>query len=242
MAGVRQFDETAVVEQALGVFWDKGYRATTMLDLAAATGVQRGSLYHAYGGKEQLFTKVFAQFAEEFLAGAEAALAPDDARRALTAFFDYCIKSITTGTPSRGCLSTRTAVEAAEPQVDAAVQAMLDGLEERVANMLTRTTSTSTSRTTSTSTSRTTSTSISRTTSTSRTTSSTSRATSSARNTSSARATSSAHARSALSVPPRDAARLVVAMTRGLAVLERVYGDPARLRETAATLITALLR
>lgn len=192
MAGVRQFDETAVVEQALGVFWEKGYRATSMLDLAAATGVQRGSLYHAYGGKEQLFTKIFGQFAEEFLAGAERALDADDPRQALTDLFDYCIASITTGTPSRGCLSTRTAVEAAEPQVDAAVQAMLDGLEERVATMLTRTTS--------------------------------------------------ARARSALSVPPRDAARLVVAMTRGLAVLERVYGDPARLRDTAATLVTALLR
>ncbi|GAA0959478.1 TetR/AcrR family transcriptional regulator [Kribbella koreensis] len=199
MAGVRQFDEGALVEQALGVFWEKGYRATSMLDLAAATGVQRGSLYHAYGGKEQLFTKIFSQFAAEFLAGAERALEADDPRQALTDLFDYCIASITTGTPSRGCLSTRTAVEAAEPQVDAAVQAMLDGLEERVATMLTRTAS----------------------------------ASSSAR---------SARARSALSVPPRDAARLVVAMTRGLAVLERVYGDPARLRETAATLVTALLR
>ncbi|MEV6412277.1 TetR/AcrR family transcriptional regulator [Kribbella sp. NPDC051718] len=202
MAGVRQFDETAVVEQALGVFWEKGYRATSMLDLAAATGVQRGSLYHAYGGKEQLFTKIFSQFAEDFLAGAERALEPDDPRQALTDLFDYCIASITTGTPSRGCLSTRTAVEAAEPQVDAAVQAMLDSLEERVANMLTRTTSSSAH----------------------------------------AGARASARARSALSVPPRDAARLVVAMTRGLAVLERVYGDPARLRETAATLVTALLR
>jgi AcrR family transcriptional regulator len=198
MAGVRQFDEGAVVEQALGVFWEKGYRATSMLDLAAATGVQRGSLYHAYGGKEQLFTKIFSQFAEEFLAGAERALEADDPRQALTDLFDYCIASITTGTPSRGCLSTRTAVEAAEPQVDAAVQAMLDELEERVANMLTRTTTTT--------------------------------------------STSRAHARSALSVPPRDAARLVVAMTRGLAVLERVYDDPTRLRETAATLVTALLR
>ncbi|GAA3590527.1 helix-turn-helix domain-containing protein [Kribbella ginsengisoli] len=199
MAGVRQFDEGALVEQALGVFWEKGYRATSMLDLAAATGVQRGSLYHAYGGKEQLFRKIFSQFTAEFLAGAERALEADDPRQALTDLFDYCIASITTGTPSRGCLSTRTAVEAAEPQVDAAVQAMLDGLEERVATMLTRTASASFS-------------------------------------------ARSARARSALSVPPRDAARLVVAMTRGLAVLERVYGDPARLRETAATLVTALLR
>ncbi|GAA1583482.1 TetR/AcrR family transcriptional regulator [Kribbella sancticallisti] len=188
MAGVRQFDESAVVEQALEVFWDKGFRATSMLDLAAATGVQRGSLYHAYGGKEQLFGKVFGQFAEQFLTAAAAALEGPDRRQALLAFFDYCVESITTGSPSRGCLSTRTAVEASAPVV-AAVRQLLDGLEEIVLSALTRTGDGLT-----------------------------------------------------LAVEPREAARLVVAMTRGLAVLERVYDDPARLRETAAPLVTSLLR
>jgi AcrR family transcriptional regulator len=182
MAGVRRFDEAAVVEQALSVFWDKGYQATSMLDLAAATGVQRGSLYHAYGGKEQLFTKIFGQFADEFLAGAERALQTADP---LSAFFDYCIDSITTGSPSRGCLSTRTAVEAAEPAVDAAVRQLLDSLEELVFTALKD---------------------------------------------------------ASLAVEPREAARLIVAMTRGLAVLERVYGDPARLRETATALVTSIMR
>lgn len=44
-----------------------------------------------------------------------------------------------------------------------------------------------------------------------------------------------------LTLDPREAARVVVAMTRGLAVLERVYGDPQRLRETAAALIASLV-
>ena len=59
MAGVRQFDEQQAYAAALEVFWTKGFRATSMLDLATATGVQRGSLYHAYGGKEQLFLRLF---------------------------------------------------------------------------------------------------------------------------------------------------------------------------------------
>jgi TetR/AcrR family transcriptional regulator, transcriptional repressor for nem operon len=44
MVGVRQFDEDRALGQALEVFWRKGLRATSMLDLANATGVLRGSL------------------------------------------------------------------------------------------------------------------------------------------------------------------------------------------------------
>ena len=47
MAGVRQFNEDDAFAHALDVFWRKGFRATSMLDLAEATGVQRGSLYNA---------------------------------------------------------------------------------------------------------------------------------------------------------------------------------------------------
>jgi TetR/AcrR family transcriptional regulator, transcriptional repressor for nem operon len=44
MVGVRQLDETTLLKTALEVFWSKGLHATSMLDLAEATGVQRGSL------------------------------------------------------------------------------------------------------------------------------------------------------------------------------------------------------
>jgi hypothetical protein len=52
MVGIRQFDEQQVIATALDVFWRKGLHDATMQDLAAATGVQRGSLYNAYGDKE----------------------------------------------------------------------------------------------------------------------------------------------------------------------------------------------
>ena len=38
-------------------FWRKGLHDATMQDLAAATGVLRGSLYHAYGDKEAIFLR-----------------------------------------------------------------------------------------------------------------------------------------------------------------------------------------
>src|ERR1043165_8878068 len=57
MVGARQFDEQEVIATALDVFWRKGLHDATMQDLAAATGVQRGSLYNAYGDKEAIFLR-----------------------------------------------------------------------------------------------------------------------------------------------------------------------------------------
>src|ERR1700692_295496 len=63
MVGTRQFDEDALLEAALKTFWQNGFAATSMIDVAEATGVQRGSLYNAYGDKERLFLLPFDPYA-----------------------------------------------------------------------------------------------------------------------------------------------------------------------------------
>jgi AcrR family transcriptional regulator len=131
MAGVRQFDEREALERALDVFQERGFRATSMLDLAAETGVQRGSLYHAYGGKEEIFVRAFQEYADPFLAGAAESLIRPDKQSALLSFFDFCIQTVVAGSPSRGCLSTRTAIEAVTDsgRAGSAVRTFLDKLE-----------------------------------------------------------------------------------------------------------------
>jgi TetR/AcrR family transcriptional regulator, transcriptional repressor for nem operon len=131
VAGVRQFDERVALGRALDVFEERGFRATSMIDLAAGTGVQRGSLYHAYGGKEEIFVRAFREYSGRFLVGAADALNRADRRSALLSFFDFCIETIAAGSPPRGCLSTRTAIEAATHSARAAtaVRAFLDELE-----------------------------------------------------------------------------------------------------------------
>jgi AcrR family transcriptional regulator len=134
MVGVRQFDERETLDRALDVFTERGFRATTMPDLATATGVQRGSLYHAYGGKQEIFLLAFGEYTARFLAGAEAALDRPTKHAAVLSFFGYCIRTFTEGLPSHGCLSTRTAVEVANevPRAESAVRAMLNDLETAV--------------------------------------------------------------------------------------------------------------
>ena len=134
MAGSRQFNEEEVIAIALEVFWRKGLHDATMQDLATATGVQRGSLYNAYGDKEAIFLRAFDQYTEDFFKTASNALAEGDAGARLRNFFDVIIANMTTGSPPRGCLTTRTALDAAisSTHVRQRVQSLLSGLEQLV--------------------------------------------------------------------------------------------------------------
>src|ERR1700712_4453836 len=138
MVGVRQFDEQEVIALALDVFWRKGLHDATMQDLAAATGVQRGSLYNAYGDKEAIFLRAFDQYAGQFLDTAAKALAGRDVAERLRNFFDVIIVNMTTGSPSRGCLTTRTALDAgiSSEDVRERVQGLLCRLEQIVSKAI----------------------------------------------------------------------------------------------------------
>ncbi|GGM84499.1 TetR family transcriptional regulator [Dyadobacter beijingensis] len=52
------YDETAILDKAVEVFWEKGYANATADDLLNAMGIGKGSFYFAFkGGKEELFRK-----------------------------------------------------------------------------------------------------------------------------------------------------------------------------------------
>ena len=53
----RAFDMDKALESALEVFWRKGYDGTSLTDLTEAMGINKPSLYAAFGNKEQLFLK-----------------------------------------------------------------------------------------------------------------------------------------------------------------------------------------
>lgn len=130
MVGVRRFDEAAIMETALDLFWRQGVAATSMPDLAQATGIQRGSLYNAYRGKETIFLRSFELYSDRFLASARSGLDADDAETALVRFFKAAIDNMTSGSPQRGCLTTKTAGDgsAASPRIREKLSAFLDTL------------------------------------------------------------------------------------------------------------------
>ena len=128
MVGTRQFDEDALLEVALRTFWQNGFAATSMIDVAEATGVQRGSLYNAYGDKERLFLLTFERYASRFLDSVRQALSNPDPAVALTVLFKGIVANMTEGAPSRGCLTTKTVNEL--PLAGKAIEARVKQLIE----------------------------------------------------------------------------------------------------------------
>jgi TetR/AcrR family transcriptional repressor of nem operon len=138
MVNTRQFDEDAVLEVALKTFWQNGFAATSMIDVAEATGVQRGSLYNAYGDKERLFLLTYERYANRFLDSVRQTLSNPDPSIALTALFKGVIASLIVGAPSRGCLTTKTAIELplAGKAIEARVKRLLEDLTTLIRDAL----------------------------------------------------------------------------------------------------------
>jgi AcrR family transcriptional regulator len=138
MVNTRQFDEDAVLEVALKTFWQNGFAATSMIDVAEATGVQRGSLYNAYTDKEQLFLLTYERYASRFLDSVRLALSNPDPAVALTALLKGIIASFSVGAPTRGCLTTKTAIELplAGKAIEARVRRLLEDLTTLIRDAL----------------------------------------------------------------------------------------------------------
>lgn len=107
----REFDHDEVLRIAFDQFWRKGVRGTSLSDIARDAEVQRGSLYNAFGSKEALFLQAYERYAGDYLAALEKALGAGSLRKRLTAFFDLTITNFRSGTPPRGCPTTRGLME-----------------------------------------------------------------------------------------------------------------------------------
>ena len=92
--------------------------------------------YNAYGDKEAIFLRAFDQYAEQFLESAAHALAEGDVAARLRNFFDMIIVNMTSGSPSRGCLTTRTALDVAISST--AVRQRVQGLLGRLEQLITK--------------------------------------------------------------------------------------------------------
>lgn len=60
----REFDADVALGKALNVFWQRGYEGTSLSDLTEAMGINRPSLYAAFGNKEELFRQALDRYAE----------------------------------------------------------------------------------------------------------------------------------------------------------------------------------
>ncbi|MGR9101059.1 MAG: TetR/AcrR family transcriptional regulator [Gammaproteobacteria bacterium] len=112
MARSKAFNEEAVLDKAVQVFWAKGYEATSMQDLVDAMGIQRGSLYAAFGSKQDLFLKSLKRYGEVVVNRLlEILESRPSAVESIELFFAQLVEHLITAGPLRSCLVTNSAIE-----------------------------------------------------------------------------------------------------------------------------------
>ncbi|WP_027555742.1 TetR/AcrR family transcriptional regulator [Bradyrhizobium sp. Cp5.3] len=191
----REFNHDDVLRIAFDQFWRKGVRGTSLSDIARDAGVQRGSLYNAFGSKEALFLLAYERYAGDYLGAVQTALGTGTLRKRLTAFFDLTITNFRSGTPPRGCPTTRGLMELGSAQgegLDEDARRAFADLVMRITILVED-------------------------------------------------ALSAGAKRGEFSGASGAAALHIITVTRGLAVLERAFGDEAQLRKIAAHTIDLVL-
>jgi TetR/AcrR family transcriptional repressor of nem operon len=113
VAGKRQFDEEDVLVRARELFRHRGYGATSIDDLVRETGLSRGSLYGAYGGKAELYELVLERYKDwmtDMLEPRAAGTAVERVRGLALRLLDAMEAA---GQPG-GCLVTNTVAESVD--------------------------------------------------------------------------------------------------------------------------------
>ena len=129
MARPREFDIDAALDQAMEVFWSKGYEATSLDDLCEVTRLSRSSLYATFGSKRNLLLRSVDRYVEQRNPRLAAALAqPLPISEAFAALARLFIDQIVSGPGRRGCFLGNCAAEL--PRDDRAAMARVRrGLE-----------------------------------------------------------------------------------------------------------------
>ena len=113
MARPRTFDEHEVVAAARDKFWERGYAATSVDDLTAATGLGKGSLYGAFGDKHTLYLRALDDYISSSLGEVRASLRNPErsAYERLAGHIRLQAKALVADKDRRGCLMAKSAAE-----------------------------------------------------------------------------------------------------------------------------------
>ena len=116
MARSKEFEESAVLDKAMRLFWEQGYEKTSMTDLVEHMGIHRRSLYDTFGDKHTLFLKALDRYVKKVssLAGGDNRF--KTATEALQSLFGLTFHK-GEDSPS-GCLMVNSAVELAARDAD----------------------------------------------------------------------------------------------------------------------------
>src|SRR5215470_5642962 len=114
----RTFDMDKALDRALDVFWRKGYEGTSLSDLTKAMGINRPSLYAAFGNKANLFRKALDRYDDGPATYVHEALDEPTAHAVVERLLRGAVDLLTDPCTPPGCLMVQGALacgEAADP-------------------------------------------------------------------------------------------------------------------------------
>ncbi|RDD84350.1 TetR/AcrR family transcriptional regulator [Streptomyces parvulus] len=110
----RGFDADKALEKAMRVFWAQGYEGASLTDLTRAMGINRTSMYAAFGNKEDLFRRALTLYATGPGSYTARALAENTALEVATAMLRGSVNTSTTPDAPAGCLSVQGSLASGE--------------------------------------------------------------------------------------------------------------------------------
>ena len=123
-----KFDRDQVVEAAIGAFFAKGFEATTLTDLELATGVDRSTLYHSFGGKSGLYHKATERYLDQAADGLFSVLhaGSHNGITDIVQFLEQLRSGLTSQAVSPGCLIINDMAAGSDPEAARRYRHLLD--------------------------------------------------------------------------------------------------------------------
>lgn len=135
----REFKKETVIDAAMDVFWSKGYEASSTQELCEKTGLGKGSLYNAFGSKNELFEQVLQRYNDEGLEMSREILGRSiPVKERLRALFEWAIGMDFSDPNHRGCMAVNISMERAgrDPMVERIFGQYIYDLEEELITVM----------------------------------------------------------------------------------------------------------
>jgi AcrR family transcriptional regulator len=110
----RVFDMDEALDKALGVFWERGYEGASLAELVETLGINKPSLYAAFGNKEGLFQKALTRYVSGPVAFVGEVIKEPTARKVAERFLIKAAEFFTDPSHPKGCMIVQGALSSGE--------------------------------------------------------------------------------------------------------------------------------
>lgn len=106
----RVFDMDEALDKALEIFWKRGYEGASIAELTETLGINKPSLYAAFGNKEELFNKTLSRYVAGPVVFIQEAINQPSAYEVAQSFLTKAVEFFTDTKHPKGCLIVQAAL------------------------------------------------------------------------------------------------------------------------------------